>query len=232
MGLPLTLRGSLMAKMMIAFSGRQEASRGSQARNVNVQGEQIYDPGKFMPSSPVSPGTPEQPGHVKTPQGNERGERGARNALARIGFIQNHQPPMEGKINIRRNEYNNTSMEARGESNAMEQMKRSMKRMSKRMDHMEKGSAEGFAKGGEIMYGGEVLKKLPQVARKASKIIKNYPETWDEYLEEEDYQGIFEMESKELEKAMEEGEKKDLEKECSHVLAALMLMCVAECEEE
>ena len=221
-----------MARMMIAFSGRQEANRDNQARNVNVRGEQIYDPGKFMPSSPVSPGTPEQPGHVKTPQGNEQGERGARNALARIGFIQNRHMTPEGRIDIRRNEYNNSPMEPRGESATMEQMKRSMKRMSKRMDHMEKGSAEGFAKGGEIMYGAEVLKKLPQMARKASKIIKSYPETWDQYLEEEDYQGIFEMESKELERAMEEGEKKDLEKECSHVLAALMLMCVAECEEE
>lgn len=222
-----------MARMMIAFSGRQEANRDNQARNVNVRGEQIYDPGKFMPSSPVSPGTPEQPGHVNTPQHNARMERGARNALQRIGFIQNRMGSEEGRINIRRNEYNeNEAMDPRGESGAMEQMKRSMKRMSKRMDHMEKGSAEGFAKGGEIMYGAEVLKKLPQMARKASKIIKNYPETWDQYLEEEDYQGIFEMESKELEKAMEEGEKKDLEKECSHVLAALMLMCVAECEEE
>lgn len=231
MGLPLTLRGSLMAKMMIAFSGRQEANRANQARNVNVQGEQIYDPGKFMPSSPVSPGTPEQPGHVKTPQGNERGERGARNALARIGFIQNHHMTPEGRIDIRRNEYNNSSMEARGESATMEQMKRSMKRMSSRMKHMEEGSAKSFPESGELMYGSEALKLLPQMARKAAKIVKNYPETWDQYLEEEDYQGIFEMESKELEKAMEEGEKKSLEKECSHVLAALMLMCVAECEE-
>ena len=96
---------------------------------------------------------------------------------------------------------------------------------------MEEGSAKSFPESGELMYGSEALKLLPQMARKAAKIVKNYPETWDQYLEEEDYQGIFEMESKELEKAMEEGEKKSLEKECSHVLAALMLMCVAECEE-
>lgn len=205
-----------MAKMMIAFSGRQEAmSSQGNARNVNVRGEQIYDPGKHMPSSPVSPYTPEQPGTVQTP-------KQSRNALSRIGFIQNMHPQEGAQMR--------GQSEERGENATMEQMKRHVKRLSSRMRHMEEAPSMGFAESGELMYGADVLKKLPQMARKAAKIVKNYPETWDQYLEEEDFQGIFEMESKELEKAMEEGEKKDLEKECAHVLAALMLMCVAECE--
>ena len=214
-----------MAKMLIAFSGRQESNQGNQSRNVSVKNDQIYDPGKHMPSSPVSPYTPEQPGHVTTPS-QTTNIRINRNALARMGYL------TAGNMeNVSRSETENRmgGRSGGGKNPEVEEMRKKMKRMASRMEHMEKGS-KNFAEGGEVMYGAEVLEKLPQMARKAAKVIKSYPETWDKYLEEEDYQGIYEMESKELEQAMEEGGK-NLEKECSHVLAALTLMCVAESEE-
>lgn len=75
--------------------------------------------------------------------------------------------------------------------------------------------------------GGDFLKELPALFRGALSVIKSPPETWPPYLEKKDHAGLWRMESKELEKALE-GLKsgkppKDAEKELYHALAALIL---------
>lgn len=81
--------------------------------------------------------------------------------------------------------------------------------------------------------GGDFLKELPALFRGALSVIKSPPETWPPYLEKKDYAGIYRMESKELEQALDglkSGQKKlkDVDKELRHTSAALIqLACHA-----
>lgn len=80
---------------------------------------------------------------------------------------------------------------------------------------------------GKELDGKEFLKELPALFRGALAVIKSPPETWAPYLEKKDYVGIYRMESKELEQAMEglkSGQKKlkDVSKELRHTSAALI----------
>lgn len=86
---------------------------------------------------------------------------------------------------------------------------------------------------GKELDGKEFLKELPALFRGALEVIKSPPETWPPYLEKKDYAGIYRMESKELEQALDglkSGQKKlkDVDKELRHTSAALIqLACHA-----
>lgn len=169
-----------------------------------------YDPDKVMPSSPVSPGTPQQPTKV-SPMAR----------LERMGFDY-RRTRGEGDTEAKHKGHAVT------ESADLMGMVKAMKR---RLDHMDSG--EEFAKAGsDGLRGEELFKKLPIIGRKALKVLKHPPETWDEYLEDGDVQAIYQMEVKELERAIKEarksGEEKNVDKEMSHVMAALLCMLLEE----
>lgn len=168
-----------------------------------------YDPNKVMPSSPVSPGTPQQPTKV-SPMAK----------LERMGFGYSRR---RGEAEAKHHKSGAVS-----ESSDLIGMVKALKR---RLDHMD--SDEEFAKAGSGgLKGEELFKKLPVIGRKALKVLKHPPETWDEYLEDGDVQAIYQMEVKELERAIKEagksGEEKNVDKEMSHVFAALIYMLLEE----
>lgn len=221
---------------MLAFSPEDKRGGGArneeQARNEGRSGElkpdggnrtddgHIYDPGKFMPSSPVSPGTPEQT--------HARGEEMLMRARSRMGFETSRSEQTEG--NEMRG-FASPSAHGGGEEGGegkVEKLTKLVKKLQKRLEHAE-GGGEEFAKAsGEGLCGEELFKKLPSLGRKALKVLKNPPETWEKYLKEGDAPAIYEMESKELERAVKEaqesGSEKSVDKEITHVCAALLYM--------
>lgn len=77
---------------------------------------------------------------------------------------------------------------------------------------------------GEVK-GKEFLRFLPDIFRDAVQVIENPPDTWASYLNEQEYAGIYEMESKELLRAIREyrageGTLSDVLREAEHALAS------------
>lgn len=77
---------------------------------------------------------------------------------------------------------------------------------------------------GEVK-GKEFLNYLPQVFLDAVEVIKHPPETWPPYLGKEEYAGIYDMESRELHKAIAQyragtGTLSDVMREVEHTVAA------------
>lgn len=198
----------------------------------------IYDPGKVMPSSPVSPGTPQQQEHV------------ARAAMRRMGYLaRQRQEDSDERMLIadgRMHEMpEDTNRHMHGASGMImkgghgggseKQLMGVIKKLNRRLERLEESQGEDFAKAsGEGIMGKELFKKLPGLAMKAVKVLKNPPKTWDEY--EDDPAAIYKMEVGELEKAIKEagksGEEKSVDKEISHVLAALICLVMADSEED
>ena len=208
-------RGEQNSEMRRGARSEYEAESRSREAERFTPGvkRQIFDPDKFMPSSPVSPGTPQQPTRVMP--ANARGGSGTQN---RMGFPvgEEYEAQMHGGEG------------SQAEGGELAHLHKYVKKLAQRLSHIE-GGGEDFAKasGGNLM-GKELFKKLPSLGRKALKVLKRPPETWMEYLEDEDFQAIYDMETKELEKAVkkakESGEEASMDKEITHVCAALILL--------
>ena len=77
---------------------------------------------------------------------------------------------------------------------------------------------------GEVK-GKEFLRFLPQIFQDAVQVIENPPDTWPPYLKKQEYAVIYEMESKELLRAIQEyrageGTLSDVLREAEHALAS------------
>lgn len=69
----------------------------------------------------------------------------------------------------------------------------------------------------------ELVEKLEKLFNEAVDVAANPPETWDEYLQKKDFAGIVSMESKELlEELKQKKLPKEIKKELTHTLAALL----------
>lgn len=69
----------------------------------------------------------------------------------------------------------------------------------------------------------ELVEKLESVFGEAVAIASDPPETWNKYIEKEDYAGIVGMESKELVDALKQKKlPKEVKKELTHTLAAIL----------
>lgn len=218
----------------------------------NKHGQHIYDPGKFMPSSPVSPGTPEQPGGTSASleEARSRGRRTRSMAdmkesmKGRIGFLPESDEDEEDKMRGGQGGSGGESSRSMGyaeshhkEDGGFEHLKKTIKKLKERLEKAEQGG-EGFAQVSEIgLEGDKLFKKLPHLGRKALKVLRKPPETWTKYLEDEDFESIYDMEVKELEKAVQkaqkadEGEDKSVDKEITHVFASLLLILMNEEED-
>lgn len=104
--------------------------------------------------------------------------------------------------------------------------KKKDKEKDKDDDEGDDDPAEGLKKllGGEVK-GKEFLRYLPRIFLDAVKVIKHPPETWPPYLEKEEYAGIYDMESRELHKAIAQyrggtGTLSDVMREVEHTVAA------------
>lgn len=78
--------------------------------------------------------------------------------------------------------------------------------------------------GGEVK-GKDFLRYLPRIFLDAVEVIKHPPDTWPPYLEKEEYAGIYDMESRELHKAIAQyrsgtGTLSDVMREVEHTVAA------------
>lgn len=77
-----------------------------------------------------------------------------------------------------------------------------------------------------IVTGKPFLAALPGVFEAAVDVIKSPPPTWPDYLKKGDYAGIVKMETGELLAALEEKKPlKDVRKELTHTVAALLQLC-------
>lgn len=77
-----------------------------------------------------------------------------------------------------------------------------------------------------IVTGKPFLAALPGVFEAAVDVIKSPPPTWPDYLKKGDYPGIVKMETGELLTALEEKKPlKDVRKELTHTVAALLQLC-------
>lgn len=77
-----------------------------------------------------------------------------------------------------------------------------------------------------IVTGKPFLAALPGVFEAAVDVIKSPPPTWPDYLKKSDYPGIVKMETGELLAALEEKKPlKDVRKELTHTVAALLQLC-------
>lgn len=165
---------------MLAFGGQNRGAQNSEMRrgarseyeaeNRSREAErfmpgakrQIFDPDKFMPFSPVSPGTPQQP--TRAMPMNARGGSGAQN---RMGFPvgEEYEAQMHG------------GESSQAEGGELAHLHKYVKKLAQRLSHIE-GGGEYFAKasGGNLM-GKELFKKLPSPGRKALKVLKRPPES-------------------------------------------------------
>lgn len=246
--MPSGRRGSRSeARPEETWEGRQERAEEANGRGAEkyypdggqrTEQGHIYDPGKAMPSSPVSPGTPQQSEHVATA------------AMRRMGYLaRQHREDGEDTMTVAdgrmhgmpneemRHMHGAPGMTMKGGHSGghEKQLIGTIKKLQRRLERLEEGQGEDFAKAsGEGIMGKELFKKLPGLAMKAVKVLKNPPKTWDEY--EDDPAAIYKMEVGELERAIKEagksGEEKSVDKEISHVLAALICLVMADSGED
>lgn len=128
----------------------------------------------------------------------------------------------------------------------MDDMRGMVRRLEKRLARLESHGREGGSKadrGGhedgdnkdddpwlekllnDKEVRGKLLKQLPRVFQDAVEVIRHPPATWPPYLEQEDYAGIFSMEAKELQMAIDQwragtGTLSDILREVEHTVAA------------
>lgn len=70
---------------------------------------------------------------------------------------------------------------------------------------------------------------MESVLEHADHILQSPPETWKPYVQRKDFKGVVKMEVQELMKALEQGKSpKDIKKELTHTVAALMQLTAGE----
>lgn len=95
-----------------------------------------------------------------------------------------------------------------------------------RMDEMEAHLGKKMEEmQGQMGQGGSIdqlTEKVEELVGEALEVAKNPPDTWKQYLEQKNPVGIVTMESEELKKALQKGDKKGAKKEIVHTLAAIL----------
>lgn len=93
------------------------------------------------------------------------------------------------------------------------------------MDMVSAMKAEHDYKRGVASSVEKLDPRMAALFETAAGVLDNPPSTWDAYMKREDYLGIAKMEGKELLTALEAHKPvKDIRKELSHTLAALMML--------
>lgn len=88
--------------------------------------------------------------------------------------------------------------------------------LKKGQDHLKQGMASSVKK---------LDPHMTALLETATSVMENPPSTWDAYMKRDDFLGIAKMEGKELLTALEAHKPvKDIRKELSHTLAALMML--------
>lgn len=100
--------------------------------------------------------------------------------------------------------------------NEIAEMRAEMKQMRKMQEKLMEVGKASISK---------VSPKLGELIDEASMVIKNPPSTWPPYLQRGDFHGIVKMEGDELMEAIKDKKPvKDIKKELTHTIAALMLL--------
>lgn len=122
-----------------------------------------------------------------------------------IGFA--HEYPVEDRRGRR----------SRGEDDSRVDMLMDMMHdLKTEHEHLKRGMASSMKK---------LDPHMTALLETATSVMENPPSTWDAYMKREDYLGIAKMEGKELLTALEAHKPvKDIRKELSHTLAALMML--------